>query len=271
MTLDNPPGTPDIPPRLRFAVPWRVRWGVADVGLAIGALALSVIVGSLLVASGVDWSADAVQFAVGMAGYILVVAVIVRASFSRGQRSLAKDFGLSFRWVDVLIGVGVGIGARILSVLFVIAAVAATGHTPVSGNFSPSDETLWVVLNGFVLAALVAPVVEELLVRGLVLRSVRNIVLRWRGREQPAEVAQQRRGIWISVIVSALVFAALHGGQSTDGTLIIALGLSTFSLGFINAWVAVATGRLGAPIIAHVTFNASAVLLAVLADGLLKV
>jgi membrane protease YdiL (CAAX protease family) len=271
MTLDNPPRARHIPPRWRFAVPAAVRWGVSDVGLAIGALVLSLVAGVVLAVPGIRYSPDAAQFVVGMAGYVLIVVVIVRASYRRGQRSLAKDFGLAFRPVDVLIGIGVGLGARVLSVLYVLGAVAATGHTPAAGNLTLSTEPVWIVLNGFLLASFVAPLVEELLVRGLVLQSVRNIVLRWRNREQPAEVAQQKRAVWISVIVSALVFTALHGGQSTDATLVIALGLSTLTLGFVNAWLVYLTGRLGAPIIAHMTFNGSSVLLAVLAGGLLAV
>jgi membrane protease YdiL (CAAX protease family) len=271
MTSDNPPVVANIPPRLTHSVSENVRWGVSDIGWAIGALALSVVGGLLLSASGIQVDTDAAQFWIGMAGYALIVVVIVQASYRKGQRSLKKDFFLAFRPIDLLIGLGAGIGARILSVLFVLAAVSLTDNVPENGNLVLSDEPLWIVLNGFVLAVFVGPFVEELLVRGLVLQAVRNIVLRWRNRPQPAEPAQQKRALWISVLVSAVVFSLLHSGQSDDVTVVLALGLSTFTLGVINAWLVYATGRLGSAIVSHVVFNGSSVVLAVVAGGLLSV
>lgn len=240
-------------------MPSTVRWGIGDVGLAISALALSLIVGSLVATT------DATAFAVSLAGYLLIVAVIVQASLRRGQRSLRLDFGLAFRPVDLLIGLGVGLGMRVVSTLIVLAATAATGSTPARGNLVLSADPLWLVLNGFVVAALVAPFVEELFLRGLTLQAVRNIVLRWRNREQPAEPAQQRRAIVISTIVSAALFTLLHSGQSTDATVIIAIAGSTFLLGIVNALLVFRAGRLGPAIVAHIVFNGSAVLIGALA------
>jgi membrane protease YdiL (CAAX protease family) len=264
MTSDNPPAAAEIPPSLDYAVPQRIRWGVSDVGLGILALALSVVA-SLFVG---DLDPNAAQFLLGLGGYALILVVIIRATYRKGQRSLRADFLLAFKPVDLLIGLGVGIGMRIVSTLVVLLAVAVTGHTPESGNLVLSDQSIWIVLNGFVLVVLVAPFVEELLLRGLALQSIRNIVLRWRNRTQPAEFAQQKRAVWISIIGSALLFSLLHAAQSTDATLLIALGLSTFILGVVNGMLVYATGRLGAGIVAHVVFNGSAVLIAVLAGGL---
>lgn len=268
MTSQNQPGVRDIPPRLRFAVPARVRWGSADVGWAIGALVLTLLIGALVAASGIAYDANALQFALGLAGYALIAGVIVLASFRKGQRSLTKDFGLAIRPIDVLIGLGVGIAARLLSTIYVLLTSVATQHTPAAGNFTLSTQPVWIVLNGLLLASLVAPFVEELLLRGLVLQTVRNIVLRWRNREQPAEVAQQRRALWTSSIVSAIIFMLLHAEQSADATVVIALALTTFTLGLANAWLVFATGRLGAGIVAHVVFNGSSIAVALIASGL---
>jgi len=269
MTSNNAPAVADIPPHSGHAVPASVHWGLGEVGLAIGALVLSIFAGAALSGSGFD--PNALQFWVGIAGYALIVLVIVVASYRRGQHSLRKDFALAFRPIDLLIGLGVGIAMRILSVIFVLLAVALTGNTPENGNLVLSDEPLWVVLNGFLLASLIAPFVEELMIRGLALQAIRNIVLRWRNRVQPAEPAQQKRAMWISVVVSAVLFMLLHSGQSADISVVIALALSTLALGIANALLVFWTGRLGAPIVAHVVFNGSSVLIAVVAGGLLSV
>jgi membrane protease YdiL (CAAX protease family) len=150
---------------------------------------------------------------------------------------------------------------RVVSTVIVLVAVAASGHTPTQGNLVLSPEPLWIALNGFVIAAIVAPFVEELFLRGLTLQAIRNIVLRWRNRVQPAEPAQQKRAWWISIIVSAVLFALLHSGQSADGVVVVALGASTFLLGIVNGVLVYRTGRLGAGIVAHIVFNGSAVLI----------
>jgi membrane protease YdiL (CAAX protease family) len=266
VTDDNAPTAVDIPPRLLRTAPRSVRWGLSDVGLALLALLGAVVVNSVLAATGL--ATELSSFALAMLGYGLIVLVIVRATYRKGRRSLREDFGVAIRPIDLLIGLGAGIGLRVLSYVFVLLAVAITGHAPTEGNYVLSGDIVWALLSGILLASIVAPIVEELLMRGLLLQSVRNIVLRWRNREQPAEPAQQRRAIWISTIVSAIIFALLHAYQSTDAALGIALGLSTFTVGLVNALLVFATGRLGAGIVTHIVFNGSAIAIALLASGL---
>jgi membrane protease YdiL (CAAX protease family) len=263
MTDQNAAKSRDIPPYYTESVPPSVRWGVAEVGLAIGALVLSIATGSVI-ALAASADPDAAGFVVGLVGYALVVLVIVFASFRKGQRSLVRDFRLAFRPIDLVIGLAVGIGMRIVSTLVVLLAVWLSGETPSTGNLRLSDSPVWLVLNGVLITVIIAPFVEELLFRGLVLQSIRNIVLRWRLREQPAEAAQQRRAVWVSVLVSSLVFGALHLVQVTDATLGVAIGFTTVALGVVNALVVYRTNRLGAAIVAHVVFNGSAVLLGLL-------
>jgi len=250
--------TSNNPPALQHSVPTSVRWGLADVGLAVSALGLTIVVGSIV------GTTDSAAFAVSLGGYLLILAVIVHASLRKGQRSLARDFFLRFRPIDLVIGLIVGSLARTLSALLVIGLIALTGHTPTQGNLVLSPEPLWVVLNGVLIAALVAPFVEELFLRGLALQAVRNIVLRWRNRAQPAEPEQQRRAIVISVIVSSVLFALLHSGQSADAVVAWAIALSTLLLGAANAVLVYTTGRLGPAIVSHIVFNGSAVVLGLL-------
>ena len=187
----------------------------------------------------------------------------------RGLRRLAADFGLAFRPVDLAIGLGIAVLGKIWLVISAIIAFAITGSHARSGNVDFGNDPLWITINGLLVGSLVAPIVEELVFRGLVLRAIRYAVLRGPRRSprpQPAPEAVRRRAVAISLLVSALLFSAFHVHQTfTDPPLLIGLGLSIFGLGLLHGWVAIATGRLGSSIVSHVLFNGSAVLVMLLA------
>ena len=249
--------TPTSPRFLTYSLP-DVRWGWWDVVYGIAAFFLTVtlqIVAIGLLDLGPD-DADVFGFVVGIVTYAALVAVVVLASRRKGLRSLAADFGLRFRWIDLPLGIAAGLAAKLFTFLLTAIAVTVTNHTPEQGNFVLPAAPLWVVLNGVVIATLVAPFTEELFFRGLVLRAARNRRLRFGG-------TPVRAAVW-AIAISSVLFALLHLIQSTDATLLIILGGSTLMLGVINSVVAIATGRIGAPIISHVFFNGSSILLAIL-------
>jgi uncharacterized protein len=251
-----------------YSPPAAIRWGLTDALIAFGLFLASLFASALVIVTlQLDIEDEAVVqwFSLGSAlfTYGVIVAWLVFLSRRKGLRSLARDFGLAIRPIDIVIGIGIGIAAKVASVVITLIAVAATDHDPGQGNFVLPSEPLWIVVNGVIVTAIIAPVVEELWLRGLVLRSVRNAVLRFAGRTQPAPEAVQKRAIAAAILLSSFAFAALHMYQSTDLTLLIALGGSTFVVGILNALVAVATGRLGAGIIAHIVFNGSAIALAI--------
>ena len=238
-----------------------VRWGWPDVFLGLGAFVLSVLLGTVvLLLLRIDISnVDAVglfSFASAVLSYAAITAVVVVAARRKGLGSLEADFGLRFRPVDIALGLGIGVAAKLVSVVLAVVAVSVTGHAPESGNFELSTSPLWIVLNGILVAAVIAPFVEELFFRGLVLRAANNRVLRRGGTTARAVIT----AIW----ASSLSFAVLHLYQSPDVTLLIILGGSTLFLGLVNGRVTLATGRLGAAIIAHAFFNGSSVVFALL-------
>jgi membrane protease YdiL (CAAX protease family) len=118
------------------------------------------------------------------------------------------------------------------------------------------------VLNAVIIVSIVAPVVEELVFRGLILRSVRNFVLRRGERRGAVTSATRRSAVFWAVLVSSVTFAALHLAQADSLVMLIVLGGSTLAVGVINALVAIRTGRLGAPILTHVLYNGSSVAIA---------
>jgi membrane protease YdiL (CAAX protease family) len=247
---------------LEYVPPSGVRWGLADAATGI-ALFLTVLGLFAVAATAVPvLQSDFGALVLNLVGYGSLVGAAVVASRRSGLRRLSLDFGLSVRWSDLWLGLIIAVVAKALVYVYIVLADAVTGAEPTGGNLSLSDSSVWVVINGLLFTALLAPFAEELFMRGLLLRSVRNSVLRgWlQRRPQPAERSTQIVAVIVAIAASSLVFMALHMFQSTDPGLLIVLGLSTLTLGVLNGVAAVRTGRLGAPIIAHILFNGSSVL-----------
>jgi membrane protease YdiL (CAAX protease family) len=96
------------------------------------------------------------------------------------------------------------------------------------------------------LAAVVPPLLEEVLYRGLVQESIRRSSV---GRA---------RGAWRAVLLTSLLFTWMHMGSIE----VYALpGLFVLSLGF--GWASARTGRLAASMTMHMLFNVGNLLLAV--------
>ena len=174
------------------------------------------------------------------------------ASYRNGQRSLALDFGWRFVWrTDIAFGIGLAVLLRLADAGF-SALVTALGVNPKSiDNSGPILDQKGLALVVIVIAASVgAPIVEELFFRGLTLRAL-----------------QKRWGAVVGIIGSSLLFGLLHAQPDAAGQLGLQslwLVLFTALLGAVLAWVAVKTNRLGITVIAHVTFNLSALMIALI-------
>jgi membrane protease YdiL (CAAX protease family) len=179
--------------------------------------------------------------------WIPLLAACAFATYARGTRSLKRDLGLAITLTDIIFGLSVGLLARgLVSILEIVT----------TGRMGLGSVTLGeVVYNGWwVFGALLAPIVlapfvEELFFRGLVLRSVTGLVP---GRFAPA----------IAIFVSAMLFAALHLTQGPSPSQAIVLGFSTLILGIAAGILAFLTGRIGASIVAHAVFNATIIVAA---------
>lgn len=167
----------------------------------------------------------------------------VAASRLKGARSLRSDFGLAFERSDVLTGVLAGLGCQGAVLLIGVLAQPFIGAPDVS---KPTRDLVHQA-NGFGLVSLGvfiafvtigAPIIEELFFRGLVLRSLEG-----------------RMSVNWSIAVTGAVFGLAHVQDLPAEALILAM-VSLSVVGAILAVVAVKTGRLGAGIIAHFTFNA---------------
>lgn len=153
-----------------------------------------------------------------------------------GRRSMRDDFGLDARWSDVPVGVVFGTVTQLVVVPLVSWPVERLWHVDVSApnqQLLDSKGSVWLLYLGVVV---IAPIAEEVFFRGLLLRSLTR---RYTDR--------------VAIAVSALIFAASHFKLAQLPAL--------FAVGVVLAALATHHRRLGPAIIAHMAFNATAVVM----------
>jgi membrane protease YdiL (CAAX protease family) len=244
----------------------RVRWGLPTAALTIAGIVLPLALLIVLFGFGVLPYSPGLVFAGSFASYLVALVIPLAASKLRGLGSLAADYGLRFRWIDVPIGIGLGIGVRLAIVAVLIVFSPLLGEA--ESNLELDPDPLWFVLSSVMIPVLVAPIVEEILCRGVVMRAVRNRMLRTKGDAAPPTRGRRVWAVVFSVIASTLVFALLHGHQMVNPATVVTLGTTTVIAGLAHGWISTVTGRLGAAIVSHATLNGSAVLLLVLVTAL---
>ena len=183
----------------------------------------------------------------------MAVGYAVVVSRRAGSGSLRRDFGLAIRPIDLGIGLLAAIGIEIVRVLIGAVLTAVTPLRPTT-NVHLTGSTAGNVVLGIV-AVLVAPAVEELITRGMLMRAIRAAILR-----RSVEPSEGRRHLAVdaSVLLSAAVFTVLHLHEAPDLVTAVALVLSIFPIGLVVAWLATRTGRLGPGIVTHALVNALA-------------
>ncbi|MGH9280365.1 MAG: lysostaphin resistance A-like protein [Acidimicrobiales bacterium] len=172
--------------------------------------------------------------------WVGLVGTTAYATYRKGARSFKTDFGFVIRPVDGLIGLVTGILAQV-----VLLPVIALLLRPVLGEPDVSRTTEKVVnsAEGIGLVVLLvfvvvgAALVEELFFRGLLLRSL-----------------LRRLGTPPAVVLSGILFGLAHP-QALPAKALALVMVSLAALGAVLAVLAVRTGRLGASIVAHATFN----------------
>ncbi len=182
----------------------------------------------------------------------LWIGFIGTAAFAAGQR-LGKEAGLSFRRVyglairpiDLPVGIVVGLAGQFLLVpLLELPLLPFVPH--LFQRLGNPARTLTAGESGFhlailgVLICLGSPLVEEIFFRGLLFRGLLGTTrdrLGW-----PAG-----RAVLASAAVSGIIFGLVH----FEALQLIAL----CGFGMVLALLAAKTGRLGAGIVAHISFN----------------
>jgi membrane protease YdiL (CAAX protease family) len=217
-----------------------VSWGLGDFfSVYVAGIVASYVLASVGFGISGDKAGHAGALTIGLAlvgqfgGWIIALVVVSRR---KGRGTLRADFGLVVHARDLRFLVA-GIGLEIALALMVqpISDLVQNQRQGVVKDLESAHGLHLALLALF--AGLIAPVCEELLFRGLLLRALRR-------RFSPV----------VAVAVSALVFALAHPAlDPTWGTFVIVPAL--FGLGLVSGAAAVRRGDLSVSIMLHIGFN----------------
>jgi membrane protease YdiL (CAAX protease family) len=211
--------------------------GVAVLGF-FAALALSLICARIADAFGAT-PLTVPNLVIGVAGLWTGLSLAAYAVTHRRPGGSMADLGLRAP-TSSEIGIGVGIGIVAIMVASRVAVVLRYLFPDNGGShlFVTSRPSYALVYTFGLLACIGAPIVEELYFRGL----VQTVLIR-------------NLGTTPAIILQAMLFGLAHFelGMTFDeaavrcGTVMV--------LGLLNGWLRVRTGRLGAGMVAHATYN----------------
>ncbi len=219
-------------------------WGLPDVAVAwVAGVVVSIVVAAPFLDPNRPQSRQVGALLVALLAQSAgTAAALVVISRRKGLGRLAADFGLRLRLRDlgwIVVGVGVAIGASLM-----VAPITEVAHLH---DTSQDVVRVFKHASGIELpffavgVAVVAPVVEELLFRGALLRGL-----------------MRRTSPTIAVLASALIFALVHVlGDSGTAYYVPAF----LALGLISGWRAVTTRNLSQSICLHIGFNLLATVL----------
>lgn len=220
-----------------------VRWGMGDAfGGVLLSLTLSFVVSVIAFSAlGEDAIEDLPLWGTALLQVPLWVALLgvpLFATHLKGRRSLRADFALDVRWADLPKGLGLGLVLQlgiglVLQILYPLLGIDLDRVGETADELTGRAESPIGIVLLVLIAAVGAPLFEELFYRGLFLRAV-----------------QRRLGNVAAAVVPALVFGVVHF-QPYD---FIALVLFGVAMGVVTLW----TRRLGIAIWAHVAFNGTA-------------
>ena len=207
--------------------------------------------------------------------YIVWVGGMLITTYRKGQKSLKKDFWVSFRWYDIFLGLG--IAAFLYGAVFGLSWLAGDVlkldmQGADNGSVFASLEGAWIFIIGFGIAAFLGPLSEELFFRGYVLQAFAKSITTNRDKME-AEVEEGfglrfsrflfkiRYGI--AIFGSSVLFGLMHfQGVEHFGQWFVVIVTGT--LGLVFAIVAVKLKRLGPGIFGHMFYNGGTLLLAFL-------
>jgi len=222
-------------------------WGIRDALLGVLAVPASLLVPGLLVA-GFDVPGAVLVALASLVLCGLAALAVRRPARQSGGLERALGFGLP-RWSDtgtvlrwsLLLFVLQGV----VSVLVGLVVPALRGVAPDNTSFLVGLPVAELLLVAFA-AVVVAPVVEELLFRGLLLQGL-----------------MLRIGFWPAAVLSSILFGVLHIASLDAGGAALALATGVMGLGLCV--LARRTGRLGPGIGVHAVRNGLAMLVVALA------
>lgn len=264
----GPPSAPPVRggPGLPGAQRTRTRTPLTDVpspyGLWIAFFSVLIFVAPNLVLLGIAGVAAVetvvtdsttmivLNLVVGLVLQVVVFALALLPLLAAG-RPFARLWGPT-RTTGAMVGLGVVAGLVVAIVSYTLNAIAVL----VAGVEDPVEQQLLqdALAGGLpllvvaLLAVVVAPVVEEVIFRGVLFRALAD-----------------RINLPVGLVLSAAIFALIHIEVVLSQPFAL-VGL--FAVGFLLAWAYHLTGNLTVPILGHAVFNAISLGLTVVVDRL---
>jgi len=197
----------------------------------------SIVVGTLVVAAGGDPLAP-LSFSLIFGGQALASFVVVWAiSRRKGTGSLSIDVGFVVRardWWGVPAGMGLQIAIALVTAPLIIWLFPDGPPEQGVAEIAGQSDTVVDQLAVIAAVAVAAPLIEEIIFRGILLAAL-----------------ARRLSRWLSILLSAAIFAGIH--LLDPNAIAVVPGL--FLVGVALAWAAMRTGNLSLPIALHSGIN----------------
>ncbi len=223
--------------------------GVAAFAFLIGLFAASIIGAVWVTARNLDQAETRgdLGFSVATSAGLWVGFIALPLLWSRRHGGPVQLLGLRARWVDLPLGLVVGLGSTALAALassLVLDAgqqddLESKARTTVDRASGPVAAVVLVVV-----LCVITPVAEEIFFRGLLFRSLYRVA-----------------GLAVSVLTAGAVFGLVHFEAAPVPAVVVAMQLGLLALfGAALCLLVHRTGRLAASIVAHAAFNAVTVI-----------
>jgi membrane protease YdiL (CAAX protease family) len=158
-------------------------------------------------------------------------------------------------------GIGVMVSVIVFMLLQVMGWAVKLWHPTVATSNDMTQQIVSAIKTGpwyqglifIVCSGVLAPIVEELVFRGVIARS-------W------LRLATSNRGRWLAILGSGSLFASAHflsAGFSLDPSVILTI-LITWLLGSVLAWMMDRYDSIWPGVIAHVVYNTAGLMIAIL-------
>lgn len=227
--------------------PDRRRTGLAGLGVAalsfLGGLVAASLVGATYAAvRGLDptEATDDLGFALVTSAGLWLGFLVLPLLWARGHGGPARHLGLAARWVDLPLGLAVGLASTVVTAVISSAALTRSQQETLESKAGEVVERAQgaaaVVLLVLSLCVL-TPLAEEVFFRGLFFGSLRRMM-----------------NPWVAVLAGGLAFGPVHFSGGPGRVVAVQIGLLGL-FGVALCALAQRTGRLGASIVAHATFN----------------
>jgi uncharacterized protein len=223
-----------------------VRWGLGDAALGWVLAQIGGAIAAAIVLAINDDTTDVEDLslawvAVAQLGlWIGMLGVPVVASKLKGHGPV-RDYGLRSEGWDAPLGFAAGLLTQLLLIPLLYGPIfwltdldSSDLEDPARGLTDRATDSLGITML-ILIVGIGAPIVEEIFYRGLLQRSL-----------------ERRFGVWPGILGSALLFGASHFQLLQLPALVL--------FGIVLGLLAQRTGRLAAPIAAHIVFNMTTVL-----------